>query len=326
MRRLSVPLLFLLGIHLSGCTEDTQSPRTANAKPTELVQHNLETSNNASLSQDGRFALVSSQQKPAQLWDLQKNMPLFSWQNSKENTGIIASGFSPDGGYAATAERNNIALWDVKGGQVLSYWLMHENIRDLSVSQDGNYVLVGLENGHAEYIEMETGLSVRTFEHAAPVNSVALSDDGRYAATAADDKMAGFWDVQTGQPIYAWKFDAPVTKILISAKSRYVFTATSNGKIALFDRKTGQKIKSTFNNKGTISAAAFSPSEKYLVVHTLPEKITLWDVEKAKVLKTFSNPTQVLAVGFNRKENRIVTEDASGQGHQWELESSATHK
>ncbi len=317
-------ILIFVVLGLAACSPTKPPVKT---EPGDRVQHADTGVNAASLSADGRYALIASARLPAGLWDLQKNLHLYNWQNSKENkSGIVATGFSPDGHYAATAESENLALWDVTNGQILSYWLVKSPIRALAISRDGHYILIGMENGRAEYIEMETGLSVRSYEHTGPVNSVALSDDGRYAATASDDTVAGLWDVQTGEALQTWKLHDPVRKIMISPKSSYVFTATKDGKVTLFDRKTGTKLKSTLNSKGVVSAAVFSPSEKYLVINTLPEKVTVWDMQKAKALQTFDVTSPILALGFNPEENRILTEDAEGHGNQLVLDKVLSTK
>ena len=55
-------------------------------------------------------------------------------------------------------------------------------VRDLSLSPDGNYFVLGYQNGFVDVVEAETGIEIAHMYHGGEVYSVAFSSDGKYVA------------------------------------------------------------------------------------------------------------------------------------------------
>lgn len=282
----------------------------------------------ATLSDDSRFALVTSVNQPTTLWDLRENKRLHFWFNTKKNNGIIANDFSPDGRYAITAEKNNIALWDIRSGKTLNYWTLPTNILAAALGNDAHYALLGFQDGNAEYIDLHDGRSIRRFTHNDKVNSVAISKDERYALTGSDDRTAKLWNVQTGKLIHEWPHKNSVVQVEISPKGNYALTAASQGDIKIWDIKSGKVLYTLNGEPTTISAARFSPSEKYIATGTLPQELKLWNMSDGKKLKSWRLPrpsywrpssTIVRAISFSPDEDKVYTEDSNGNNYGWKI-------
>lgn len=321
MRKLACLLLLSLG--LIACQSGDQSDSKKVHAAGGVIA--------ASISQDGRLALIASVNHPSILWDLDKQEPLYNWNNSKKQGAIIATAFSPEGKFALTAEEKNVALWNTKTGQTEAYWLIKSPILSIALGQGGHYALVGFTENKAEYIDLHDGRSIRRFKHQDKVNTVAISNNERYALTGSDDKTAILWNTQTGQTIHTWPHKKRVTLVRISPDNRYALSNASQEDVMLWDMRTGKKIHQLNSAPMTLSAASFSPDGRYLATGNLPQSLILWDLATGKSVKTWrlSKPTQwkpsatiIRAIRFSADGRHLITEDSRGEQHAWKLPKS----
>ena len=104
-----------LGVILSmlvGCANDPS--------PLATWEHSSSGLFDAAVSNNGRFAVVSSFSDGTSLWDLHSNKRLYDWrhQDGGEND-ISLSVFSPDDRYVLTADTNTFVIWSVEKRQSL---------------------------------------------------------------------------------------------------------------------------------------------------------------------------------------------------------------
>jgi len=68
----------------------------------------------------------------------------------------------------------------------------------VSFSPDGRYIGLGLENGTAKIIDIQTFTTLRIIKHERVVRSIDFSPDGRYLAVGSEDNKISITDVLTG--------------------------------------------------------------------------------------------------------------------------------
>jgi WD40 repeat protein len=297
-------ILSFVAVQVS-CSHD-KNPLT-NRKEAPLI--------NATLSNNGNYLLVVQKDTPAQLWDVKKNIQLYNWLNSDNPLNAVTlATLSLDENYGLTASKEGLALWDIKTGRPLSYWMVHDNITAVDTSKDGVYALVGYGNGNADYIDLLQGQAVRRFHHESKINSTALSQDNRFGITGSEDKTAILWNIQTGKNIRRWSQPNGINLVAISPNSEFALTATRNGDILIWRLRTGQLLYKLNQNPATATAVRFSHNNKYLALATLSGKIELWDMDTGKLIQTWQNKNKVLALAFSEDDKQLLTEDSVGLG------------
>jgi len=143
-------LLALFTVFFAGCNQYESS--------LEEAQHTAVGSLDAVISRDARFAIISSVNHGVGFWDLGKNVLLYSWNHGEDpNHEIIATNISPDSSRAITADSRNFSIWNTNSGQSYGFWRAPAKIRAVALSNKGRYVLLGLEDGRAIHIDMNTG-------------------------------------------------------------------------------------------------------------------------------------------------------------------------
>ncbi len=320
--RLSLAFSGFLALFLMACG--------SGEKALEEAQHTAIGSLDAVISRDGKYAVVSSVNHGVGFWDLKKNKLLFNWKHSDDpQDGIIATNISPDSSRAITADSRNFTIWNTNSGKSYGYWRAPARIRAIAISNKGRYVLMGLEDGRAIHIDMNTGRRLEFTGHRQEaVASVDLSANGLWAFTGGADYRAILWNSKTGKPLRLFEHKTRVTKLKLSASGNYAFSAGTLGNAHIWSIKSGKEVARLDLKKReyVVASAAFSHHEKWLVTGAPGRDISLWDVKTGKRLKRWQvrkrqegKPTSaiVYAVAFSEDDRFIYSESSAGYGEKW---------
>ncbi len=266
------PLLisFILLVSLSACDISSKADRTYFIAKEGILA--------ASLS--SKYALISSSTGAAKLWQLKPKTLLHSWQHTDDNPGIIHTAISGNEEYAMTAEHHSIAWWRISDGVLLNVWSL-QDIRSLSLSTDGKFALIGL-NDKAIYFSLMHGLTQYAFAHEAPVSATAISQSGKYAITGSEDRTAKLWELSTGNLVHTWNLKNTLEVVALSHNDQYALTNAALGQTKLWHTKSGKLYKQIGPNLMTLSSAIFSHDDKSLITGQLSQRIDQWDIKTGK--------------------------------------------
>jgi WD40 repeat protein len=317
------PLIILLA--LSACKPNTK-------EPLERWQQAIEGAYAGNLSNDGKFSVVSSIHHGLSVWELAKNQRLYNWaqtQNSSDNL-VLAIDISADSGHALTANREDFALWNIKTGKSEGYWQVREsNIRDIAISNSGDYLLIGKSNGVVVHFAVDTGRRLEFLGHKEKVNTVDMLPNGRVAMSGANDFTAYVWDTQSGQVVYQFNHSSRVSKVALDTQGRYAFSADSMKGAYIWDLKTGKRISSLQGTKRheVFSTVRFSPDGTTMITGAATRKVSVWDIATGErkahwfvTPKEAKRPTGavVYSVAFGDNGN-ILTLSSSGYVESWPM-------
>jgi len=319
------PAFFLL-ILLTGCEKLTSPP------PLQQFPHVAQGSYAATLSDDGRFAAVSSIQDGVALWDLKSNALKYQWKHLDTAENLVFSlAISHNNSHVLTADQHTYALWETSSGQNIGFWQLDAaTVRDVAVSNNGNHLLIGKSDGGVQHITLSSGRRLEFLGHTERINSVAMSPNGRYALTGGNDYKAHLWDTQSAQIIYSFSHPSRVTKVALDPQGRFAFSADSQDLAQIWDIKTG-KLVSTLQfmaRQQVFSAVRFSADGKYLATGAPTRKLALWDVQTGRELQHWqvsvradSRPASAVvhAVTF-LNDAQLISESSSGIAEVWEIQ------
>jgi len=324
-RQFQLVFLLLLVTIISACQPSYQ-------KPIMRWQHAVEGARGATISNDGKFAAVSSIHHGISYWDLENNALLFNWGQKQENADnlVLALDISNNNSHVLTASKENFALWNTTTGQSEGYWKIRESsIRDIAVANNGNYILLGKGNGTVVHLTTDTGRRIEFLGHQEKVNSVDMLANGRVALSGGNDFVAFLWDTESGQVIYRFNHPSRVTKVALDPYGRYAFTADSKKSANIWDLKTGtlvSQLKYT-NRQEVFSAVSFSEDGKQLLTGAPSRKISVWDIASGKRVSNWRvTPREdirpagavVYSVAF-RDNSTVISESSSGYAELWQI-------
>ncbi|MBV1909996.1 MAG: hypothetical protein KUG78_11885 [Kangiellaceae bacterium] len=319
-------LTLLLALFFLGCNQYEGSVSEA--------KHTAVGSLDAVISKDAQFAIVSSVNHGAGFWDLKKNVLLFNWSHGDDPNGhITATNISPDSSRAITADNRNFTIWNTTSGKAYGYWKAPAKIRAVAISDKGRYVLLGLEDGRAIHIDMNTGRRLEFTGHRQEaVASVDLSANGLWAFTGGADYRAILWNTKSGKPKRLFEHKTRVTKLRLGAEGRLAFSAGTKGNAHIWDLTTGEKKSSLKlrEREYVIVSASFSHTGQLLATGAPGKDISLWDINSGERIKRWHARTRdqwkpsgaiIYAVEFSPDDRHLYTESSAGFGEKWSIKS-----
>jgi WD40 repeat protein len=285
----------------------------------------------AVISDDNRYLLTGSIGGYGRVWDVNQGKVLYSVQHEENDEGgIIAADFSADSKYLVTIEQQSIARWRVSNGKLVGYWSWPD-LRDVAISANGRYALIGMKANQAIYFDMQQGKMVYVFPHHEKINSVALSRDGRFALTGSDDWHASLWSLDTGKHIWAKNMEYKIAHVELSDDGKLAFANASVGKARIYSTNKEGTLVSELDIKSrgmTVVSADFSDDGSLLATGRASKGIDIWDINTGKLLKTWlpevkhlvqPDSATILDLKISADNSQLLSESSAGIGQLWSL-------
>lgn len=299
--------------------------------PEKSWENALKGSYSATLSGDGKLSVIGSITHGGSLWATTRHERLFNWNHKQgEYSNIIASGLSPEGLFALTADHQTMVLWDTNTGKALTFWSAPNEVMDLDLTPGGNYALLGLEDYRAVLFDVKRGGIQRSFYHQDRVRSVELSANGELAITGSEDQTARLWNINSGEELFSWQHDDEVVTVAISPDGQRAFSVAKYDKAVIWDTTTGKAIgqlplRATAVKRGqAFTSARFSNDGNLLLTGNSDRLVQLWDAKVLKELKRWTVPKRdpwkptsaaVTAVSFSDRKNQYYAVASNGFMH-----------
>lgn len=204
--------------------------------------------------------------------------------------------FSPDGRLVATADQNNVILYDAADGrqvQVLLHPQRNPRVVRLAFAPDGKTIAVGRggwrDPGIVELWDLATGAQrVAWRSHAQGINALAFSPDGKLLASASTDMTVALWNMETMQqeskilnvsglvPL-ALAF-SPDGKTLSVGTGPRDFRLRRPGEIQLWEVETRMLRASLRGHGRAVTSLAYSADGRTLVSGSADTTVRFWDL------------------------------------------------
>jgi WD40 repeat protein len=273
-----------LAVLLAGCDRGDA--------PVSWHEYALQGAYTASLSEQGRYAVVGSIQHGGSLWDTSSNARLFNWNHKPGEFSIIAtSALSPDETFAATAGQQDLVLWNLISGKPVWYWSSPAEILAMDLNRGADFALLGLANHEAVYFDIKHGGVTLRLRHDARVRALDLSLDGRLALTGSDAYRARLWDLQTGEQLHSLEFGNVVDTVALSPDGKLAFSSGSLDRAIIWDTRSGEvrhtlsDFRSLFESRLSYLSARFSGNGEQLLTGSTAGIVQLWDVATGREIR-----------------------------------------
>ncbi len=260
---------------LTGCSDGTYNSQT-------LAAQGIYT---GTLSAQGDYALIGSMNHGGSLWQTAGHERLFNWNHSGAGfSDLNASGFSPDGTKAVTAEPRSLVVWDTRSGKDLAFWGSPSNVMDVALGNTGRALLLGMQDHSALLIDPTNGNLLHSLEHKGAVGSVARTHNLSHALTGSDDETAVLWDLTTGNAELTLQHTNPVRVVALSASGAFIFTAAQGREVSLWDASNGELVNLLQERNTGVLSAEFSADEALLLVGYVNRRVQLWSTRSRRQL------------------------------------------
>ena len=158
-----------------------------------------------------------------------------------------------------------------------------DGISSLSVSDNGERVAVGLDNGTVVIWDRLLELQRSIQAHDNPpswmlANWIALSPDGTLLAATSDDNTVRIWNATTKQLIQELRLDSAVDSVAFDREGKRLVCAGEGGVVTIWDLENVEQPSNTFSTDVTwLWTAAFSPREGSVATGSSNGQFFLWN-------------------------------------------------
>jgi len=192
--------------------------------------------------------------------------------------------FSRDGRLLASAS-DDLTLWDVSSGQVLTSIPQKAWVTALAFAPDPTFLATGHEDGVIRYWDATSHQIAHEFRlHKRGISALTFSTDGKILAAAGEDKIISLWDPFTGKQI---------------------------GKLP--------------GHTDRIPALAFLPNGEILVSAGWDTTARVWNVHtKEPVILLNTHKAQVNALAFSEDGSLLASADSGMTVHVWDFKTQKT--
>jgi WD40 repeat protein len=239
----------------------------------------------AALSSDGSMGVIASINHGGSLWQLPQHERVYNWNHQADKYSLFNQvAISGDGRYGATAEQDRLTLWDATSGKPANFLALPNDIRSLDLSEDGAYLLAGLDNSTAVLISTSQGQGIKTFTTDDQVTAVGFSADNSLAIAGTRTGSVYVWSLPDGEVKGQWSHDNQIRSVALSPRSGFAFSSAQGGSAVAVDLNSGKIAMNMDVNRGgdiaasTYTAAEFSAEQPLLLTGSSTGKVKLWNL------------------------------------------------
>jgi WD40 repeat protein len=260
---------------------------------------------------DGRLA-IGSAGGTIQIFASGSERNLIQWRGHPRMTCAVA--WTPDGKTLASGGLDGrIRLWDPATGKEVRPAAGHQQaITHIGWSADGKSLATAGRDDTLRVWEAASGKEVRHQKGiAARGHLIALSPDGKMAAARRADGSIGAWLIASG----AWDWQLPLLHetegvvCLAFALDNQLVTAHHDGTIRLWNK--AQEVRRFDGHSGIARRLCVSADGRFLVSHSAPQQLQLWDMATGKLLRSLADPPMLLWSLAMSPDGRVI---AAGSG------------
>jgi WD40 repeat protein len=263
-------------------------------------------------SRDGSIIATGGHDRQARLWDAVTGTCRHILEH---DDSVRALALSADGHILLTATARHVNLWDTTTDQpIAAAGLAQEaDVLALALSADGTRVLTGTRGGAVRLWDSATGELLRKLDGPTlAVRIVAFSPDGKRLLAAGDDSAGFLWSA-TGDllgPLKHERSDRKIGDAAFSPDGKTVLTGSYDGTARLWDTataqphrvvdaETGAPLPVVLRHPGPISAVAFSPDSKRVVIAGADQSARVWTLTGQPRGQPLRHDGGVAAVAFS---------------------------
>jgi WD40 repeat protein len=198
---------------------------------------------------------------------------------------------------AASDDRNQIKIWDLRTGILLGSFEAHNGdlVSAIAVTPDGKQAVTGAQKTLKiwDLTKIQTKSKIKSLaKHSSSVESVAITPDGKQAISGSEDGSIIIWDIDSQKPLKTIPGYGKLKSIAITPDGqKFVSTFVSNESykgVTIWNLHNTKRTLGDWKAEKEVKTVAITPDSKY-IVSGLENSIIIWDLESRNILRELDN-------------------------------------
>ncbi|XP_014218088.1 WD repeat-containing protein 36 [Copidosoma floridanum] len=179
----------------------------------------------------------------------------------------------------------------------------------VTITQCGNFVIIGYNNGHVERFNIQSGLHRSSYgnekgAHDGSVKGVTADALNTVVISAGRDATVKFWTFKPlraidKEPKTVIKVEESVEWLRSHKENSLMAVALQNFSIVLIDIDTRKIVRKFEGHTGRLTDASFSPDSRWLVSASMDRSIRVWDIPSSQLIDIFQVPDACTSLTFS---------------------------
>ncbi|XP_058788671.1 WD repeat-containing protein 36 [Phymastichus coffea] len=204
----------------------------------------------------------------------------------------------------------------------------------VTLTQCGNFALVGYNTGHVEKFNIQSGQHRCSYggekgAHDGAVKGISVDSLNVIVITGGKDAKVKFWHfkpMKDIRPIKIINMEEPVEWIRAHRENSLIAVGLQNFTISIIDIDTKRIVRKFEGHTGRLTDATFSPDARWLVSGAMDRTIRIWDIPSAQLIDIFQVPDACISLSFSPTGEFLASTHVCNLGiHLWSNRTLYSH-
>ncbi|KAJ2715236.1 rRNA-processing protein utp21 [Coemansia spiralis] len=205
----------------------------------------------------------------------------------------------------------NAHTWSVERRAMGKYTLESPDqsiVRATAVSACGHFGLLGLASGAIEMVNMQSGLSRRTFAgHTKAVTGVQTDACNLHVYSSSLDGTLRAWSFATGEQTGCLELPSTPSRMAMHVEGGLLACACDDATVRVVDAESLRVVRTFAGHRNRITDLAFSNDGRWIVTGSLDSTIRTWDLPTGHMVDWFRVESVPVSVAFSPVGDFLAT-------------------
>ncbi|KAI7834490.1 Utp21 specific WD40 associated putative domain-containing protein [Kickxella alabastrina] len=181
-------------------------------------------------------------------------------------------------------------------------------IKSVAISACGNFGFLGLASGSIVMINMQSGLTRRTFAgHSKPVTGIQTDACNRQVYSTSLDGTLRIWEFSTGQQQHCVDLQSPPSRLVLHRESGLLACVCDDACVRVVDSESQRVVRKFAGHRNRITDLTFSNDGRWIVTASLDSTIRTWDLPTGHMIDWFCVESVPVSLTFSPTGDFLAT-------------------